>query len=243
MFWDVEGSIFSKYNQLKNTAIKKSKEVLKGNVLRKEDKILEEIILNGWKESSREFVNRNEEVKYRLAAIANKLENNTIFKEALKVSSEIILLDKDEPISVDLFNTKFYANIDLLLKLKESGKYILVDWKTGSSNIKRDKKQLLLYALFILNKFPEVKIDDICNSVFIAAYLQNQKRFSYNIKKKELKKFEQEIKEQFNLFHNKLQKLEENIPLPIGKFKRRSKDSYCNYCNMRKVCFKLDKEI
>lgn len=128
-------------------------------------------------------------------------------------------------------NVKVFIVMDLLYRDLESGKWVIVDWKTGKESTD-DIHQLALYAYYLTQKY-NVSINDI---ELRNEYLLNGKQRTYKLSNIELESLLNIFRKSVNLMKRYQLDIISNEPLPIEEFNRTEYDEKCHYCKYKEIC-------
>lgn len=199
--------------------------------------------LNYWKNAPKKFYMINE--VYYNGDISREKKNAII--EKVKVCSQNILkndsfqevfqknvrvLELDELRSFDVNGMTAFVKIDTFYQ-KETGKFIVIDWKTSSHGGSLEEiDQLLIYALYICKRYG-VKVDDI---EFRLEYVMENKCESFSFVEKDLEMIERRIYRDIEIIKSYLENVSLNKPQPVDRFKEYQRKNLCKYCNYREVC-------
>lgn len=162
--------------------------------------------------------------------LENILKTKSI-KELLNTDVSIIENSEDSFNSFLIDGTKTYAKLDLLYKDRVSEKYIIVDWKTGKEN-NDDRNQLLLYALYAMEKC-NISIDEIiCRDEYLKEGICKEYKFT----NMDIEAFKLKAKNKIEKMNNYLESIDLNIPKDMKLFPSIKETSICNSCNYREIC-------
>ena len=155
--------------------------------------------------------------------ITKKLPQNFLYNKLLK-ECEIIGAEVDVALTKDFKPTTndkayFRGSIDILAKHKQTGKYIILDWKTGKSKDKiPELDQVGLYAIYVLKKY---KIEEC---VGFYNYIEHNLHLKQNYNKDKIKELEKLYTAALNQIHAE------------KEFKGKM-TGLCNYCEYKGLCF------
>ena len=155
-----------------------------------------------------------------------------------KLARENAIVRKDDVletilVNVDGRNVPVYVTIDVLMRDRDSEKYLVVDWKTGKEKKESHDKQLGIYAMFVEEKFgapPE-------NISFAPVYLgyTPDKMSTITFTREKAKETEEWIRSSARELLKRIEDpdkgvaLEEKFPTNPGKFR-------CDWCEYKTVC-------
>lgn len=170
------------------------------------------------------------DIKIAEKKINKFINENDIYK---KISQEIIPIEVEMNIGIDdILNPCDYNDIYVLLrgsidffgKHKETGKYIICDWKTGKyRDYSQGLNQLALYAYYILKKYNLKEI--VTFFVFIDSNKFIKKKFTLDEAEQEIQKYMDNI-----MVINKDREFKKKI------------NNLCSYCQYRDICH-IDERI
>ncbi|MBC2582286.1 PD-(D/E)XK nuclease family protein [Clostridium sp. DJ247] len=233
--------IKNKYENMKNKAIKATEDALKGMVPGSDEKILNELYFDNEdaKIQQKHFQEKQIKIMNKLNQIVKGIYNSDIYNELLSHDTEIKLIEVSKFPNIKLFDTIIYANIDLAYEFKYSKNEIIVDWKTGTPDYKNERSQLVLYALFLAEKFYNGDYSKVSNVFYINEYLASGKRYTHIVSEKDIIEFKETLKYNIDILRSKLKDPDKNIPFNIIEFRKAEKDSICKCCEMRNVCGRM----
>lgn len=233
--------IKNKYENMKNKAAKVTQDALNGMVPVGEEKLLNELYFDNEdpKKQQKDFQEKQVKIMDKLNQIVEGICKSEIYNELLSHDTEVKLIEVDKFPNINLFNTIIYANIDLAYEFQQSKNDIVIDWKTGTPEYKKERNQLVLYALFLAEKFYNGDYSKVSNVFYINEYLSVGKRYTHVVSEKDINEFKKFLKYNIDTLRSKLKNPDKNIPLNINQFKKAEKDSICKYCEMRKVCKRI----
>ena len=126
---------------------------------------------------------------------------------------------------------KTYVKVDALYQSRDTGHFIVVDWKTGKGS-EIEVEQLLLYVFF-MHKMYDIPVEAIEARL---EYLVDGDCASYRFTSHDMEMAEKIISSGIRKMQKYLFDKEKNIPMPETYFPQ-NKSSKCNYCNYLEVCF------
>lgn len=162
----------------------------------------------------------------------NNLLNTTTFSE-IKNKDVSLIENVEESYNNFIFNSmKTYAVLDLLYKDNLRGKYVIVDWKTSAKEDANDKKQQLLYALYVMSKY-KVSIDDI---ICRCEYLRDGSYKEYNFNTMDVDAFILKFNKMLNDINGYLDNIDMNIPKAPDTFIHTTNTKVCSLCAYKQLC-------
>lgn len=233
--------IKKKYENMKDKAAKATEDALKGMVLAGEEKLLSELYFDTEdpKNQQKEYQEKQIKIMDKLNQIVEGICNSEIYNELLSNDTEVKLIEVESYPNIKLFNTIIYANIDLAYEFQQSKNAIVIDWKTGTPEHKKERNQLVLYALFLAEKFYNGDYSKLSNAFYVNEYLAVGKRYTHIVLEEDINEFKEFLKCNIDILRSKLKYPDKNIPFNINEFKKTEKNSICKYCEMRKVCKRI----
>lgn len=196
-----------------------------------------------WNQSPKKFymineVYYNQDIsKEKKDAIINKINlcSSNIFKSDSfqeLFEGKVDILELDELRSFKINGIDAFIKIDSLFK-REDGKFVVVDWKTSSSDRSIEEiNQLLIYGLYIA-KIYGIKSGDI---EFRLEYITKNESDTLSFNNEDLERVEQRISRDITTIKSYLEGVEVNKPYPIVKFQKTQRKNLCKYCNFKEAC-------
>ena len=176
-------------------------------------------------------------------ALLQELNIHTRFKNYEFVDTEI-KLDGMPIVERDDIIITYKGYIDLVLRNKENGRYLILDWKTSRKPWDINKKeqdknfytQLKLYKHFYSLK-KEIQIDKIDLAFYNLPRddARGQKQYDKIINKEEINDF-------IDIFKVNCQKIYDFNHFALDKAKFTTKDNYCGRCNYNNMVMCSDSE-
>ncbi len=143
---------------------------------------------------------------------------------------EIIEFEKDNFPYFMHRDYKIYSILDLLYKL--DGKYHIVYWKSGHKSLVENKRQMGIYALYVLNKYPSSSVSIVKGH---NEYLGINDRESFSFTIDELTELKNQISDSMDKMDARLYNKEKNIPLSEEEYEAEVGEP-CRYCNFIELC-------
>lgn len=137
---------------------------------------------------------------------------------------------KDDFPSFTINDTKIFTLLDLLY-INSEGKYVIVDWKTGSEDEKH-RLQMLVYAKYVVETYGISIKDIICRLEYLSSGTNKEYNFSYN----DLSEIDKIIISSTNKFKDYLDDPIINKPKDISCFKTINDSSCCITCKYKGIC-------
>jgi len=126
---------------------------------------------------------------------------------------------------------KLYCKVDFMTTF--DGKIVILDWKTGRKNEKKDSKQLVGYASWVSYNLDK----EASNIEPIMAYLYpGYDEISINVSNDDLKEYKERMISQTEEMYSYCSDYEENKPLGKEKFPMVDDTAFCKYCNFKELC-------
>jgi len=177
------------------------------------------------KEKGKELVNRMS------ISLNNFLKSHT-WKLVKKNEIDIVEFEKKGFPHFMLRDYKIYSILDLFYKLND--KYFIVDWKSGKIQSEQNKRQMGVYALYVLNKYPSVKVDKLMG---YNEYLSAAVKESFEFSLEDLVNLKEEITSSMEKMDNFLVDKDKNIPRDEKEYPAET-GFHCKYCNYIELCDK-----
>ncbi len=170
-----------------------------------------------------------DKIKEKIEVCINNLLNCKSYNEIL-ANENLYVLEAEELKAFYFDDIKIYVVLDFVFRDRLSGKWVIVDWKTGNEN-RSDRDQLALYALYLMDKF-KIKLENI---EIRNEYLQSGKTVTYTLN-------EEDIIEAKNLIVNSSDEMQTylhdrslNKPLSEDHFVE-TFSFRCKSCNFKEKC-------
>ena len=174
-----------------------------------------------------------EEYRERITVIANHLLSSQTFMDIFDGKAKKIRLISSERFRLlEMEGVKVWVVLDLVFQDLESGKFVVVDFKTGKPS-SSDKVQLLLYALFLQGAFHLPGLDQI---ELRNEYLSTGKHASFTLGQTELKFVQSLIQTSVKEMKAYLRVPEQNVPLDMERFEQTKNRAICRRCAFRELC-------
>ena len=171
-----------------------------------------------------------DEVKDRINKCCNNFYKSMSYSDIIDKNSKIYELDEDEYTFFFFNGIKVYAKLDIFYEYLNQ--LTIVDWKTGSADSDNHKLQMLIYYLYIEQKFKNNKIDFVkC----IDEYLLVGQRFTEILNHKDINEIGIFINESIQEINSYLQDIELNKPKNIDSFPK-CRSALCTKCNYIELC-------
>ncbi|WP_195251358.1 PD-(D/E)XK nuclease family protein [Romboutsia sp. 1001713B170207_170306_H8] len=127
-------------------------------------------------------------------------------------------------------NTKIFALLDLLY-VNSDGKYVIVDWKTGSEDEKH-RLQMLVYARYVVETYAVNVKDIVCRLEYLSQGTYKEYQFSYD----DLSNLDTIINSNVERFMDYLDDTSLNKAKDITHFKTTEDISGCKNCKYKGLC-------
>jgi hypothetical protein len=167
-------------------------------------------------------------------AIIDKIEacrtNLCKCKSLFEITSGSNILTIDELKEYAVNGHKTLVRIDALYQTKNTGEYVVVDWKSGKGSAE-EIEQVLLYV-YMVHKALNVPVEAIEARL---EYLLSGDSASFRFNAQDMQFAEKIIVEDINKMQKCLLDVDKNVPLPEVYFPM-NKSSRCKYCNYQELC-------
>ena len=173
-----------------------------------------------------------QECRERMSVIANHLLSSQTFMDIFDRKDKVRLVTSERFRMFELDGIKVWVVMDLVYQDLESGKFIVVDFKTGKPS-SSDRMQLLLYALFLKEAFhlPTLNQMELRNE-----YLAQGKYTSFTPRQTELEYVQSLIQTSFEEMKSCLRIPEQNVPLDMERFELTKNRAICRRCAFQELC-------
>lgn len=168
-------------------------------------------------------------IKEKLEICINNLLNCKSYHEIL-TNENIHVLEAEELKSFYFDDIKVYVVLDFVFRDRLSGKWVIVDWKTGKET-KSDRDQLALYALYLIDQF-KINLEDI---EIRNEYLQTGKTVTYTLNKDDIVEARNLVVTSTDQMRGFLVDRNQNKPLAEDQFTE-SFSFRCKSCNFKEKC-------
>jgi len=174
-----------------------------------------------------------QEYRERMTVIANHLLSSQTFMDIFdRKEKKIKLITSERFRMFELGGIKVWVVMDLVYQDQESGKFIVVDFKTGKPS-SSDRVQLLLYALFLKEAFNLPTLDQM---ELRNEYLSTGKHASFTPKQTDLEYVESLIQTSVEEMKSCLRIPEQNVPLDMEMFEQTKHRAICRRCAFQELC-------
>lgn len=231
--------LYKDYNERLTTAKHNTYAVLNGERTYSDKLYLKEIY---FKEDREAVAEKYEKVIEKLKRITNNLPKSLSYQDIMEADIKIILSDKT--VGENKFpNFRYqgdivYAKVDFLYEIPQGKNLILVDWKTGEKDTEKDKKQLLLYAIYLAESKYNRDYSKVNGIFYVNEYLLENKRFTYFLNDNDVEEFKEDFQIKVDKLKAKNKSVEDNIPLDISHFKKAEDENVCRLCLYKAICAK-----
>ncbi|PBB07114.1 PD-(D/E)XK nuclease family protein [Salimicrobium humidisoli] len=173
-----------------------------------------------------------DKIKYRLDTVLKNFLSSPTFRDMLDTeNTDFVESEKFRYLLID--GVKVWVVMDLLYYHHQSGKWVIVDWKTGKQT-EEDRNQLALYAMYVQHTFPVESLDEI---TIRNEYLLDGSTEEHKLTEEEIVR----VQDMFNLSLREMEEYmedrEKNIPKPITSFPMQQNRRICASCNFQELCF------
>lgn len=171
-------------------------------------------------------------IQERLRAVMRNFLNSRTFQD-IQDQQRFYFVESENFRYMSRQGVKIYIVMDFVYRDRETGKWIIVDWKTGKAS-EEDRNQLALYALYLKEKFDIESLDDI---VIRNEYLLDGSHKEHQLSPSELSNVETLFNMSLTEMSHYLADIYENKPLDIEEFPMQQDDRKCARCNYQELCF------
>ncbi|OAA30034.1 hypothetical protein AT15_00535 [Kosmotoga arenicorallina S304] len=192
----------------------------------------EYIVLSELYYGNEDWLRKNsKDILKRIKTSLLNFQKSFSFRRVLRNEVKAIEVDENFP-SFFFEGIRVYSVIDFLHQDTE-GNITIVDWKTGQKKPERDAFQLGLYVIYVLEKYPAVKLSMIkC----VDEYLLSGERAKYRFTPEQIGALREYISRSIRELDKYLEDPAANKPKDISAFPR-SRSKNCNYCEFKEICF------
>jgi hypothetical protein len=166
----------------------------------------------------------------RVVSSLENLKNSYTWNILKEKEVDIVEFEKENYPYFTLRDYKIFSILDLLYT--KNGKYYIVDWKSGRRSTDENKRQMGVYALYVLNKYP-----DACPSKINGynEYLSIDDKEFFTFNESDIDNLQSEIENSMIQMDELLKDTEKNIPLEEEGYLARVGE-HCRYCNFIELC-------
>lgn len=180
---------------------------------------------------NKSFLRQNSsKITKRAEVCIENFSGSEVFKRIKNSEFQILEVDEDFP-SFKYNGVRVFSIIDFLYKTDKNSIYI-VDWKTGRPNEAKDKSQLKLYTIYVLEKY---KNADLSNIKCVNEYLLTGDRAVHEFSEKEIANTKKYIEKSISEIDKYCEDPQLNKPKDISFFKK-NPGRRCNYCEFLELC-------
>lgn len=172
-----------------------------------------------------------DEIKSRAKVCCANLFKSRSFQELTEDPIEIIELDESNAFNNFLYeeDIKIYCTLDALYK--SSGEIVVADWKTGRPDDEQHRLQMLVYLLYLIEKYNF----DIERIRCVDEYLLTGERYTNTFDLNDIVEIKQYINDSILNLNNYLEDIRLNKPKDISVFPP-SPSKLCSSCNFLEIC-------
>jgi len=175
---------------------------------------------------------KGSEITDRMSTALNNFTSSYTWKRLNQGNVEIVEFEKEGFPHFMLRDYKIFSILDLFYKL--DNKYYIVDWKSGEIHSEQNKRQMGVYALYVINKYPEVNVNVLKG---YNEYLGVNDKESYDFALEDLVNLKEEITNSMEKMDEFLLDKEKNMPQDEKNYPAET-GFHCKYCNYIEVCNK-----
>ncbi|WP_169732331.1 RecB family exonuclease [Cohnella thermotolerans] len=173
-----------------------------------------------------------EEYQTKLPLVAKNLISSETVNDLFRRGDEIEVIAAERFRCIERNGIKIWVVMDLVFRDKLTGKYVIVDFKTGKSSA-NDVIQLVLYAWFIQQIFGIVSLDQI---ELRSEYLADGRTVTYTPSSFDLEKTEYLLNTSIEWMRSYLLDIDQNIPAEMDEFEQTTNQRTCQLCSFRELC-------
>lgn len=173
----------------------------------------------------------------RLPVIFNHLLESDTVQDLLQRSRQLEIQQAEQFRHIYIDGVKVFIVMDLLYKDRVSGKWTIVDWKTGKAS-DSDRQQLALYAYYLQQK-KGLPLDQI---EVRNEYLLDGKQLTTTITQAEIDNVLAIFRRSVSDMRRYQADMITNEPYDIDAFERTPFEQKCIKCNYKEICLPLQNE-
>ncbi len=173
-----------------------------------------------------------EEYQTKLPLVAKNLITSETVNDLFRRGDEIELIAAERFRCMERQGIKIWVVMDLVYRDKKTGRYVIVDFKTGKSS-ENDVVQLILYAWFIQQAFGIESLDQI---ELRSEYLADGRTVAYTPSYFDLEKNEYLLNTSIEWMRSYLLDIDQNIPVEMEAFEQTANQRTCQSCSFRELC-------
>jgi CRISPR/Cas system-associated exonuclease Cas4 (RecB family) len=175
------------------------------------------------------------EYKIKMPSVTQNLLLCKTFFDLFQRRDEIELVAAERFRFMEKQGLKIWVVMDLVYRDYKTGKYVIVDFKTGRSSA-NDATQLALYAWFIKQAF---SIESLENIELRSEYLADGKTVTYTPSTFDLEKTEYLLHTSIERMRSYLLDIEQNVPVEMEAFEQTTNHRMCQLCSFKELCGKV----
>lgn len=169
--------------------------------------------------------------KARLETIFSNFLNSYTIQQLLQRSEHIQINQTEEFRFLTMDDIKVFIVMDLLYEDYETGKWVIVDWKTGKSSAS-DRQQLALYAFYLIQHLGITLHDiEVRNEYLLEGKHTNNALTPFD------------LDAMLDIFHESIRYMKRfqadiltNEPVELEHFERTTFTEKCEKCNYKEIC-------
>lgn len=175
---------------------------------------------------------KGQEITQRMKTSLTNFASSYTWKLLQQRDLKILEVEKEKFPHFMLRDYKIYCILDLFYEKDE--KYYIVDWKSGKIRPEENKRQMEVYALYVLNKYPGVDVSLIKG---YNEYIGANERACFDFTLEDLVALKQNIVSSMQQMDEHLLDIKKNMPKDESKYPQET-GGHCHFCNFIEVCDK-----
>jgi len=173
-----------------------------------------------------------EEYQTKLPLVAKNILSCKTMNDLFQRKDEIEVVAAERFRCIERNWIKVWVVMDLAFQDKETGKFVIVDFKSGKSSA-NDVTQLMLYAWFVQQAFG---IESLHQIELRSEYLADGKTATYTPSSFDIESTEYLLNTSIQWMHSYLLDIEQNIPAEMEAFEQTSNHRICQLCSFKELC-------
>lgn len=172
-----------------------------------------------------------EEYRRRLPIVFKQFLASDSFRDITDRPQTMQFQQAEEFRFMTVDGVKIFVVMDLLYRDLESGKWVIVDWKTGKE-AEDDRSQLALYAYYLMQKYG-ARVEEIeIRNEYVLTGVQK----SYTLRDADIALMLEKMKQSVHMMRRFQMDILSNEPAELEDFPRTAYEQRCETCNYKEIC-------
>lgn len=172
-----------------------------------------------------------EEYRRRLPIVFQHLLASRSYRDITERPQTMHFEQAEEFRFMTVDGVKIFVVMDLLYRDLDTGKWVIVDWKTGKE-ADDDRSQLALYAYYIMQKYG-AGVDEIeIRNEYVLTGVQK----TYQLSEADIDLMLQKMKQSIHVMRRYQLDMISNEPVDLDELPRTEQERRCETCNYKEIC-------